>query len=111
GADKFEDIIDGRQDETDALRQEVTKLEENEEATIMSFVNQIFAEAIRERATDIHIEPLENDVRIRYRVDGSLNEVAVPPNVRVLQNSLVSRLKIMAHLDIAERRLPQDGRI
>ncbi|RYD29153.1 MAG: type II/IV secretion system protein, partial [Verrucomicrobiaceae bacterium] len=63
------------------------------------------------RATDIHIEPLESDVRIRYRVDGALNEVAVPPNVRLLQNSLVSRLKIMAHLDIAERRLPQDGRI
>jgi general secretion pathway protein E/type IV pilus assembly protein PilB len=77
----------------------------------MSFMNQIFSEAIRERATDIHIEPLENDLRIRYRVDGALTEVAVPPNVRVLQNSLVSRLKIMAHLDIAERRLPQDGRI
>jgi type IV pilus assembly protein PilB len=77
----------------------------------MSFMNQIFSEAIRERATDIHIEPLENDLRIRYRVDGALTEVAVPANVRVLQNSLVSRLKIMAHLDIAERRLPQDGRI
>ena len=70
-----------------------------------------FSEAIRERATDIHIEPLENDVRIRYRVDGALHEVAVPQDVRLLQNSLVSRLKIMAHLDIAERRLPQDGRI
>ena len=97
--------------ETDALRQEVTVLEDNEEATVMSFVNQIFSEAIRERATDIHLEPLENDLRIRYRVDGALQEVAVPPNVRLLQNSLVSRLKIMAHLDIAERRLPQDGRI
>src|SRR6185436_3109669 len=56
-------------------------------------------------------EPLENDLRIRYRVDGALNEVTVPPNVRLLQNALISRLKIMAHLDIAERRLPQDGRI
>ena len=113
GAGRFEDLIDGRAvtAESDALRQEITVLEDNEEATIMSFVNQIFSEAIRERATDIHIEPLENDVRIRYRVDGALNEVAVPPNVRLLQNSLVSRLKIMAHLDIAERRLPQDGRI
>ena len=113
GAERFEELIDGRlaSTENDALRQEVTVLEDNEEATVMSFVNQIFSEAIRERATDIHIEPLENDVRIRYRVDGALNEVAVPPNVRLLQNSLVSRLKIMAHLDIAERRLPQDGRI
>ena len=112
GAARFDELVSGKADaEPDALRQEVTVLEDNEEATIMSFVNQIFSEAIRERATDIHIEPLENDLRIRYRVDGSLNEVAVPPNVRVLQNALVSRLKIMAHLDIAERRLPQDGRI
>lgn len=113
GASRFDELIEGKMDQTehDALRQEVTVLEDNEEATVMSFVNQIFSEAIRERATDIHLEPLENDLRIRYRVDGSLQEVAVPPNVRLLQNSLVSRLKIMAHLDIAERRLPQDGRL
>ncbi|MDB6150879.1 MAG: Type secretion system protein, partial [Chthoniobacter sp.] len=113
GAERFDELIEEKQSdaEPDALRQEVTVLEDNEEATVMSFVNQIFTEAIRERATDIHVEPLESDLRIRYRVDGALNEVAVPPNVRLLQNSLVSRLKIMAHLDIAERRLPQDGRI
>lgn len=113
GAARFDELIEEKHSdaEPDALRQEVTVLEDNEEATIMGFVNQIFSEAIRERATDIHIEPLENDLRIRYRVDGALNEVAVPPNVRILQNSLVSRLKIMAHLDIAERRLPQDGRL
>ena len=113
GASRFDELIEGKNSdaEPDALRQEVTVLEDNEEATIMGFVNQIFSEAIRERATDIHIEPLESDLRIRYRVDGSLSEVAVPPNVRILQNALVSRLKIMAHLDIAERRLPQDGRL
>jgi general secretion pathway protein E len=113
GASRFDELIEDKNsdDEPDALRQEVTVLEDNEEATIMGFVNQIFSEAIRERATDIHIEPLENDLRIRYRVDGSLSEVSVPPNVRVLQNALVSRLKIIAQLDIAERRLPQDGRI
>ena len=113
GASRFDELIEGKlgQGDDDALRQEVTVLEDNEEATVMSFVNQIFSEAIRERATDIHLEPLESDLRIRYRVDGALQEVAVPPNVRLLQNSLVSRLKIMAHLDIAERRLPQDGRI
>jgi general secretion pathway protein E/type IV pilus assembly protein PilB len=85
--------------------------EADEEATVLNFVNQIFREALKERATDIHVEPLEKDLRIRYRVDGKLLEVPVPPNMRLLQNSLVSRLKIMAHLDIAERRLPQDGRI
>jgi general secretion pathway protein E len=113
GAGHFDELIEEKHGdaEPDVLRQEVTVLEDNEEATVMSFVNQIFSEAIRERATDIHIEPLESDLRIRYRVDGSLTEVSVPANVRVLQNALVSRLKIMAHLDIAERRLPQDGRI
>ena len=85
--------------------------EEDEEASVMKFVNQIFREALEERATDIHVEPLEKDLRIRYRVDGALQEVTVPPNIRALQASLISRLKIMAHLDIAERRLPQDGRI
>ncbi|MGC3990368.1 MAG: GspE/PulE family protein [Chthoniobacteraceae bacterium] len=77
----------------------------------MKFVNQIIREAIVERATDIHVEPLENDLRIRYRIDGILHEVAVPPQLRVLQSAIISRLKVMAHMDIAERRLPQDGRI
>ena len=77
----------------------------------MKFVNQIIREAIYERATDIHVEPLENDLRIRYRIDGILHEVAVPPQLRLLQSAIISRLKVMAHMDIAERRLPQDGRI
>lgn len=114
-AGNFDQLIENRdlEEAEDVLAQEVNVLEneEDEEATVNSFVNQIFREALMERATDIHIEPLERDVRIRYRVDGALQEVAVPPNVRVLQASLISRLKIMANLDIAERRLPQDGRI
>src|ERR1700716_2372602 len=81
------------------------------EASVVKFVNQIIREAIVERATDIHVEPLENDIRIRYRIDGILHEVAVPPQLRVLQSGIISRLKVMAHMDIAERRLPQDGRI
>src|SRR5438045_2626289 len=81
------------------------------EASVVKFVNQIIREAIIERATDIHVEPLENDLRIRYRIDGILHEVAVPPQLRVLQSAIISRLKVMAHMDIAERRLPQDGRI
>src|SRR5438046_4984973 len=81
------------------------------EASVVKFVNQIIREAIFERATDIHVEPLENDLRIRYRIDGILHEVAVPPQLRVLQSSIISRLKVMSHMDIAERRLPQDGRM
>lgn len=113
GAEDFDEMIEGREEmEDDEMRQEVSVLdEEDEEASVMKFVNQIFREALRERATDIHVEPLENNLRIRYRIDGSLQEVTIPPNIRVLQSSLISRLKIMANLDIAERRLPQDGRI
>lgn len=114
GAENFEELLEGREggDEHDDLKQETTVLDEaDEEATVLNFVNQIFREALKERATDIHVEPLERDLRIRYRVDGKLLEVPVPPNMRLLQASLISRLKIMAHLDIAERRLPQDGRI
>ena len=74
------------------------------EASVVKFVNQIIREAIVERATDIHVEPLENDIRIRYRIDGILHEVAVPPQLRVLQAAIISRLKVMSHMDIAERR-------
>jgi general secretion pathway protein E/type IV pilus assembly protein PilB len=81
------------------------------EASVVKFVNQIIREAIIERATDIHVEPLENDLRIRYRIDGILHEVAVPPQLRLLQSAIISRLKVMSHMDIAERRLPQDGRM
>ena len=114
GAENFEELLEGREsgDDHDDLKQETTVLDEaDEEATVLNFVNQIFREALKERATDIHMEPLERDLRIRYRVDGTLLEVPVPPNMRLLQAALISRLKIMAHLDIAERRMPQDGRI
>ncbi len=113
GGENFDDLLEGREaGEEDEMRQEVNVLdEEDEEASVLNFVNQIFREALRERATDIHVEPLENDLRIRYRIDGALQEITVPPNIRMLQSSLISRLKIMANLDIAERRRPQDGRI
>lgn len=113
GAEQFDELVEGRDPNAeDDYEQEVTQLdEEDEEASVMNFVNQIFREALRERATDIHLEPLEKNLRIRYRIDGALQEVTVPPDIRALQASLISRLKIMAQLDIAERRLPQDGRI
>ncbi len=81
------------------------------EATIADFVDQVVAEALRQRATDIHIEPYYSAIRLRYRIDGVLQSIAVPPGLRELHAAIVSRLKIMSGLNIAERRLPQDGRI
>ena len=82
-----------------------------EDASIIRFVNQILLEAYRDRATDIHIEPFENELRIRYRIDGVLYKVSVPPNIKHFHSAVVSRIKVMANLNIAEHRLPQDGRI
>src|SRR5882724_4647061 len=81
------------------------------EATVSGFVDQILHEALRLRATDIHLEPYANSIRLRYRVDGILETVPVPMDIRQLHAALVSRLKIMAGLNIAEKRLPHDGRI
>ncbi|MEO8351995.1 MAG: GspE/PulE family protein [Chthoniobacteraceae bacterium] len=113
GAETFEEILANTRTYDDSLeRQEAQDITSDDpEASVVKFVNQIIREAIIERATDIHVEPLENDLRIRYRIDGILHEVAVPPQLRVLQNAIISRLKVMSHMDIAERRLPQDGRI
>jgi type II secretory ATPase GspE/PulE/Tfp pilus assembly ATPase PilB-like protein len=112
GAETFDEILQSTRtyegDSHDAA-QDITS--DDPEASVVKFVNQIIREAIHERATDIHVEPLDNDLRIRYRIDGILHEVAVPAQLRVLQNAIISRLKVMAHMDIAERRLPQDGRI
>ncbi len=113
GAETFDEILKtNRSFET--LQDTETAIELNAddpEASVVKFVNQIIREAILERATDIHVEPLENDLRIRYRIDGILHEGAVPPQLRVLQSAIISRLKVMSHMDIAERRLPQDGRM
>jgi len=84
-------------------------LKETEEAPVVKMVNVILAQAIKEKASDIHIEPEDKTLRIRYRIDGVLYERLSPP--KKLQAALISRIKIMANLDIAERRLPQDGRM
>ncbi|MFB6265215.1 MAG: type II secretion system ATPase GspE [Bradymonadaceae bacterium] len=81
----------------------------DEEAPVIRFVNNLFVQAVRERASDIHIEPEENDLNVRFRIDGVLKEVTSPP--KRFHSSIVTRIKIMAGLDIAEKRLPQDGRI
>jgi type II secretory ATPase GspE/PulE/Tfp pilus assembly ATPase PilB-like protein len=115
GADTFEQILEGRDLDYDNLESadeaNVIDADEDEEASVVKFVNQIIREALQQQATDIHVEPLHDNLRIRYRIDGLLVEVTVPDNIKALQSSVIARLKIMAHLDIAERRLPQDGRI
>jgi general secretion pathway protein E/type IV pilus assembly protein PilB len=82
-----------------------------EDASIIKFVNQVLGDAIALRATDIHLEPFEEEMRIRYRIDGILQDVPVPTSIKRFQPAIVSRVKILSHLDIAEKRLPQDGRI
>ena len=82
-----------------------------EDASIIRFVNQVLRDAIELRASDIHLEPFETELRIRYRIDGVLQEVPVPPQIKRFQPAIVSRVKILSHLNIAEKRLPQDGRI
>jgi general secretion pathway protein E/type IV pilus assembly protein PilB len=113
GAETFDEILKANRsfESTQDIESSTDLNADDPDASVVKFVNQIIREAIFERATDIHVEPLENDLRIRYRIDGILHEVAVPPQLRLLQSAIISRLKVMAHMDIAERRLPQDGRI
>jgi len=84
-------------------------LEQAQEATVVKLVNEILREAINDRASDIHIEPFEGDLRIRYRIDGVLHTTNVPVQIRRFQAAIISRIKIMSRLNIAEKRLPQDG--
>jgi type II secretory ATPase GspE/PulE/Tfp pilus assembly ATPase PilB-like protein len=115
GADTFEQLLEGRDLDLDNLemKDEASVIDEveDEEASVVKFVNQIIREALDQKATDIHVEPLADNLRIRYRVDGGLIDIAVPDQIKSLQSSVIARLKIMSKLDIAERRLPQDGRI
>jgi type IV pilus assembly protein PilB len=124
GQQSMQDIIEDAQrraeDEAEADRLEVSRevAEEvnldqlaasSEEGPVIKLANLIIVQAIKDRASDIHIEPFEKVVRLRYRIDGSLLDVTPPP--KNMQVPLISRLKIMSNLDIAERRLPQDGRM
>ena len=84
-------------------------IEQAQEATVVKLVNEILLEAIRDRASDIHIEPYEDDLKIRYRIDGVLHTTNVPPEIRRFHAAIVSRIKILSNLNIAEKRLPQDG--
>ena len=95
---------------TDELEDELTKVREVvEEAPIVKYVNMLITQAIQDRASDIHVEPAEDCLRIRYRIDGVLHEIMRSP--KAIASGVTSRLKIMSDIDIAERRMPQDGRL
>src|SRR6266700_1135291 len=85
--------------------------ESDQEASVIKFVNQVIWEAYKDRATDIHFEPAEDELRIRYRIDGILHQTPMPPQLKRYQAALISRVKVMSGMNIAEKRLPQDGRI
>ena len=111
--DSDEDIVQTLEDDSTAQIQdlEVTAdlLDDTSEAPIIRLVNQIITRSIRARASDIHIEPYQDSLKIRYRVDGILYDLLSPP--KWMQLSLISRIKVMSRLNIAEKRLPQDGRL
>ncbi len=112
---KMDDILaqmeaeDGPDTGESLEKEEASTMEAASQAPVVKMVNLIIHEAIRKKASDIHVEPYEKDFRVRLRLDGMLTEVMRPP-IR-MKNALISRLKIMSHLNIAEKRLPQDGRI
>lgn len=113
--DSAEQVIEGMHEEEDSalIMSEIEEtgdlLDETSDAPIIRLVNLMLSQAVKARASDIHIEPYQNMLKIRYRVDGILYDKLTPP--KHIQSTLVSRVKIMAKLNIAEKRLPQDGRI
>jgi general secretion pathway protein E/type IV pilus assembly protein PilB len=114
GGDTVNSMVQERPDvellqETETDDSELAKMAQ--EASVVKLVNEILIEAINERASDVHIEPDEHSLRIRYRIDGLLHLQRLPPEITRFQAAIISRLKIMARLNIAEKRLPQDGRI
>ncbi|MBI3009100.1 MAG: type II secretion system ATPase GspE [Candidatus Omnitrophica bacterium] len=117
GAATMEKIVAESEEEHLAGEEVITAREKfdigdmSSDASIIKFVNQIILEAFQSRATDIHIEPFEDELRVRYRIDGMLHEATTPPTIIRFHSAIVSRIKIMADLNIAEKRLPQDGRI
>ena len=114
GADTLERMMAGTEAK-DNIMVEGPKTENIEDmaqdASIIKFVNQLFLQAYKDRATDIHIEPYEDEMKVRYRIDGVLYDTTIPPDIKHFQSAIISRIKIMSNLNIAERRLPQDGRI
>jgi len=114
-AASFENVMKGMEDEIEVIEDTVddgpdpTLLGEADQAPVVKLVNSLISDAVRKGASDIHIEPYERSLRVRFRIDGTLYEMMSPPFR--MKPAIISRLKIMAELDIAERRVPQDGRI
>lgn len=113
GAETIEAMSVAAPENTELLKLEQNKNIDNEtiDPSVIKFLNQVLLDAIKQEATDIHFEPFENDLRIRYRIDGILYEIPCPAAIKQFQTSIAARIKVMANLDIAEKRRPQDGRI
>jgi general secretion pathway protein E/type IV pilus assembly protein PilB len=111
GADTLQTLTEGIEILDEQPGDDIDLADDAEDASIIKFVNQVLTEAIGRRATDVHFEPFEDQLRVRYRIDGVLAEANIPPSVSRFRAAIVSRLKILSHLDIAEKRLPQDGRV
>jgi general secretion pathway protein E/type IV pilus assembly protein PilB len=116
GGETIDEMIMGTDDDGvavvgDASAEAEDLLEMAQEASVIKLVNEFFLEAVNERASDIHIEPYDKHLVIRYRIDGVLHEASMPPQISRFQLAIISRIKILANLNIAEKRLPQDGRI
>ncbi len=110
GAETIEDMMTTT-DVRPALAAEIERIDEiGSEASISKFLNQMLLEAFRDRATDIHIEPFDDELKVRYRIDGVLYDAKAPRDIKYFKDALNSRIKIMSSLNIAEKRLPQDGR-
>jgi general secretion pathway protein E/type IV pilus assembly protein PilB len=110
-SDTLDEMSSGLDAPTEAEAEGSEELEQAQEASVIKLVNDILAEAVQERATDVHIEPYENELVVRYRIDGVLQRANLPPTINRFGAAIISRLKIMANLNIAEKRKPQDGRI
>lgn len=113
GGDTLDEMVgtDGLEAAATSAESSEDLLEMAQEASVIKLVNEIILEAVNERASDIHIEPYEHNLSIRYRIDGVLQEASIPPQMHRFQAAIISRIKILANLNIAERRVPQDGRI
>ena len=110
GAETLDEMGEGEPMDLEiANSKEITA--DDQEASVIKFVNQIIWEAYKDRATDIHFEPAEDELRIRNRIDGILHQIPLPPQLKRFQAALISRIKVMSGMNIAEKRLPQDGRI
>lgn len=106
-------LTEKKEDKVTLVKREesVEEIEKSaEEASVIKLVNQILSEAIKMRATDIHIEPYQNKIHLRYRIDGVLRDMKVPEDIHYIEPAIVSRIKIISRLDVVEHRIPQDGR-